>query len=133
MSIVVTRRALCRSCGWPRPGVSYLVLASVDFATFDLGFRLADFLGRGLGGRPASRICSAGAWSATLPRGLARQGPRWSSGLVDLLGRGLVGRFASWTCSTGAWSVAPPYGLARPESRWRSRLVDSLGGDLVGR
>jgi hypothetical protein len=100
MSIVTPRRALdlpftCLAAA--RVDASYL--SRRRLAMLDLGFHLADLLGRYLVGRPASRSCSVGTRSVAPPRGLARQGPGRLPRLADLLGRDLVGRPISWTCS----------------------------------
>jgi hypothetical protein len=114
MSIVVVHAA-CRSDDWPWPGISCLVLFSMDFATFDLGFHLASLSWLGPGGRSASRTCLVGTWSAAQLHELAQQGPGRPVHLAILLGRDLIGRSTSpsRSYSVGTWSVALPRRLAR--------------------
>jgi hypothetical protein len=124
ISIAITRRALGLSFTWlpsatPHLVVSCFVLVGVDIATSDLGFHLADFLSRDLGGHPVlwtflagvwpvapPRTCSAGTCPVALPRGFAWQRPGRLPCLAYLLDRDLSGRSASRTCSIGRlWSV----------------------------
>jgi hypothetical protein len=133
MSITTTWRALGLPFVWQATTwMSYLVFVGLDFVTFYLGFRLAHFLCMDLGGRPTSRTCSTGAWSA-LSHGLDLHGPGLSLRLVDFLGMELGGRLAPQACLVGTWSVAPPHRLARRGPNRSLRLAVLLSITLGDR